>query len=220
MRPVAAFVLLCASLVVGCAGQSAPPAAEPEPASLPRPALLVRLAPAKLAHCRRSRMLRRLCPTLVPRVRATFLSHLARDLAGDGRLDVFNLERGGEDPADPANNRPPRMAHLALLAGDVERAAAFAYPDRPRALRNGLTRRKRTKAIDFGRAGWGRHEGRLYLAPPYLHGGMLGNHLVYRWRDGATEYAITLHAWEPLTEAAATLRAIVESANGTRPPGE
>jgi hypothetical protein len=40
---------------------------------------------------------------------------------------------------------------------------------------------------------------------------MLGNHLVFRWREGRREYVVSLHAWEPLTEAAATLKAIVAS---------
>jgi hypothetical protein len=175
---------------------------------------LVRLAPAKLTHCRRSRLLRPACPTRVPRVRASYLTHLARDLGGPHPLDVFNLERGGEHPQRPQRNRPPRMAHLLLIAGDVERAAAFDYPNDPTRLRDGLMLRPRTKAIDFGTVGWAGRRGRLYLAPPHLHGGMLGNHLVFRWQAGATEYAVTLHAWEPLREAAATLRAVVASTPG------
>jgi hypothetical protein len=214
VRPIGATVLLSVWLATGCAGEPAPPAAATEPEALPRPVPLVRLAAAKLAHCRRSPLLRPTCPTLVPRVRATFLSHLARDLARPHPLDVFNLERGGEDPPRPELNRPPRMAHLVLIAGDVERAAAFAYPDDPRRPRDGLMRRPRTKAVDLGGVDWANRRGRLYLAPPHLHGGMLGNHLVFRWQTGATEYAVTLHAWEPLREAVATLRTVVGSTPG------
>lgn len=54
--------------------------------------------------------------------------------------------------------------------------------------------------------------GILYLAPPFLFGGQLGNHLVYRWHVGRIEYAVTLHAWVRLAQAIETLRAVVESA--------
>ena len=71
--------------------------------------------------------------------------------------------------------------------------------------------RDRKRAIAFGTVRWGGRNGRLYLAPPYLYGGMMGNHLIFRWREGGRSYALGLHAWEPLREAAATLRAIVGS---------
>ena len=52
----------------------------------------------------------------------------------------------------------------------------------------------------------------LVLAPPYGLGGLMGDHLILRWRERGRDYAIGLHAWEPLTEAAATLDAVVSSA--------
>ena len=51
--------------------------------------------------------------------------------------------------------------------------------------------------------------GILYLAPPYLHGGQLGDHLVFQWGRGNRMYVVSLHAWAPLGETAATLRAMV-----------
>ena len=39
----------------------------------------------------------------------------------------------------------------------------------------------------------------------------MGNHLIFRWREHGRTYALGLHAWEPLSEAVATLRAIVDS---------
>jgi hypothetical protein len=39
---------------------------------------------------------------------------------------------------------------------------------------------------------------------------MVGNHLVFRW-ETERRYVVLLHAWEPLTEAAATLKAIIAS---------
>jgi hypothetical protein len=44
---------------------------------------------------------------------------------------------------------------------------------------------------------------------------MLGNHLVFRWGTDR-RYVVSLHAWEPLAEAAATLRAIVASTPAAR----
>jgi hypothetical protein len=176
---------------------------------------LVPLAPKRLEHCRRSALLRPACPRRVPRVGAPYLSHLATDLLGRGsrlRLDVFNLERGGEVPGRPDLNRPPRMGHLVLAAGEVERLAATAFvPARRTRLRNGLLSRDRTLSLDLGRARWSGRSGSLLLAPSYPRGGMLGNHLIFRWTTDGGDYLVSLHAWEPLREAAATLRAIVAS---------
>jgi hypothetical protein len=180
-----------------------------------RPVELVALAQARVEHCRRSRLLRSICPTKVPRVRAPYLSHLARDLLRPARsLDAFSLERGGEDPARPERNRPPRMAHIALVAGETEQIAPWAEPwdQLAVALRDGLLRAKRDEPISFGLVTWGSARGLLFLVPPFPTGGSLGNHLVFVRKSGPVSRAVSLHAWEPLTEAAATLRAITLSA--------
>ena len=179
------------------------------------PVELVALAKARIEHCRGSPLLRAICPTRVPGVRAPYLSHLARDLLGHaGSLDVFDLERGGEDPAQPDRNRPPRMAHIGILAGDTERIAPWREPwgRHAVALRNGLLKTKREQPLSFGLATWGDRRGLLFLVPPHPAGGYLGNHLVFVWRSGSSSRAVTLHAWEPLSEAAATLHAITISA--------
>ena len=177
---------------------------------------LVPLAPNKLAHCRKTVLLRAACPRLVPRVRAAYLNHLAVEAEGTRlSLATFNLERGAEYPGVPERNAPPRMAHLVVVGGHVERSAAGVFDDlRAAALRDGLMRRKRERSLGFGTLRWAGRSGELLLAPSYPRGGMLGNHLVFRWRDGRREYALSLHAWEPLTEAAATLKAIVASTPG------
>jgi hypothetical protein len=185
-----------------------------------QPLPLVSLAPKRVAYCERSALLRAVCPRLVPRVRAAYLSHLAVDPARRGRrLDVFNLERGGEYPGRPELNRPPRMAHLVIEGGEVERLSpvfADLVHVRPVRLRNGLMRLRRARPLSFGRVRWKGLAGDLFLAPSYPRGGMLGNHLVFRWGT-ERRYVVSLHAWEPLTEAAATLKAIVASTPaGTR----
>jgi hypothetical protein len=175
----------------------------------------VALAPisrAKLEHCERSALLRPVCPRLVPRV-SWYLSSLAVEEAGPGRvLDVFNLEHGGEDPRHPERNGPPRMAHVVVTAGGdllmPFRAPRGASGGRVRA---GLLREPRREAVAFGRVRWAGRSGWLYLAPPFPTGGMLGNHLVFDWRQSDQPYTLSLHAWEPLSETAAVLEAIVES---------
>jgi hypothetical protein len=182
------------------------------------PVPLVQLAPKRVAYCERSPVLRAACPRLVPRVRAAYLSHLAVELVGSPhRLDTFNLERGGEYPGAPERNRPPRMAHLVIVGGEVERAApVFDLARAPRTRpRNGLMRLARARPLSFGRVRWSGLSGDLFLAPSYPRGGMLGNHLVFRW-GSKRRYVVSLHAWEPLLEAETTLRAIVASTPAAR----
>jgi hypothetical protein len=128
-------------------------------------------------------------------------------------MHVFDLERGGEDPRRPGSARPPRVAHLTIVAGAVDRLTPFAQPldGEPVSLGSGLMRRKRSQALFFGRHRWGGRTGALFLAPPFIYGGQLGNHLCYRWRERGIDYLVSLHGWEPLPDAAATLRAIVAS---------
>ena len=95
---------------------------------VPPPVEFVALAKKRVAHCQRSALLRTICPTTVPLVRAPYLSHLSRDLLGRGQLDVFDLERGAGDPEHPERNRPPRMAHIGLLAGETERIGPGSSP--------------------------------------------------------------------------------------------
>ena len=182
---------------------------------VPPPVELVALAKKRVAHCQRSALLRTICPTRVPLVRAPYLSHLSRDLLGaTGRFDVFDLERGAGDPEHPERNRPPRMAHIGLLAGETERIGPWLEPwDQPAfALRDGLLKSKRDEPLSFGLVTWGNTRGLLFLAPPFPTGGYLGDHLVFVWKAGDSSKAVSLHAWEPLTEAGATLRAITMSA--------
>jgi hypothetical protein len=61
---------------------------------------------------------------------------------------------------------------------------------------------------------WGTRDGTLVLAPSFPVGGIDGDHLIFRWQQDDTEYAVSLHAWKPLEGASATLRSIVESIPG------
>lgn len=61
---------------------------------------------------------------------------------------------------------------------------------------------------------WGGKSSTLVLAPAFkyvesIHAG----HLIFRWREGGSEYGTSLHAWEPFLETVYALRAVVESAS-------
>jgi hypothetical protein len=90
----------------------------------------------------------------------------------------------------------------------------FAWPARGPAVaaRDGLLARARSTALLLGNVRWAARNGVLALAPPpRAEGGLVANHLMFTWRQGARLYAVTLHAWEPFTQTVATLRAVVAS---------
>ena len=169
---------------------------------------LARIAPGQRATCERSALLRPACLRLVPRVGAS-----GTTLYVEPHLDVFSLVRGADHPAHPELDRPPRMLHIVASTGDLDRLTSFRQIDGARgtALRNGLMHRDRSRPLLFGRVRWGPRSGAFYLMPSWPGGGMLGNHLVFEWREHERRYALSLHAWEPLTESAATLREMVAS---------
>ena len=149
-----------------------------------------------LAACRSSPLLRRACPRLVPdapydRRPEVYVVELRP--GGRSAPETFNLQWGAEDPSRPERNRPPRLSHLVVVAG-----------------RSGTTLRGLETRV-LRRTTWEGRRGRLLLAAPYPRGGLMGDHLIFRWRDGRREYAASLHAWEPFQETVNTLEAVVAS---------
>jgi hypothetical protein len=120
------------------------------------------------------------------------VNHRARDIA---------VVWGGESN-DVRQNRPPRLVHLDILGGIG--LAPFPKPVAASQPRDGLLPQRKVP-LDLGRPQW-RATGHLIL------GGCFENHLCYRWATAGKEYQIDLHAWEPLTETVAVLRAMVQSA--------
>lgn len=166
--------------------------------------------PGPLAECRSSPLLRRSCPTRVPAA----TGYAARLIERVGTYHTFNFARGAEYP-EPEINRPPRMVHLVVEAASAHRdepllpfELANATPVQPR---DGMVEFERAQGTWFERVRWGGRSGSLVLAPPYPLGGINGDHLIFTWREGKTEYAVGLHAWEPFTETAATLESVIES---------
>lgn len=196
-------------------------AAEPIPMS-PAPA-------AALRRCREAKKLASTCPTRLPRapwdapVQMTVCHTGERDCP---RWDAFSLQWGAESPNRPEANRPDGRAgvvHVVVYSGDLggpkgsqthaESAFPFGWPSTEIALRNGLMKEQRTAALLLGEAGWAGRRGQVVLAPPYGLGGLMGDHLIFRWQSGTRGYALGLHAWEPLIEAVASLRGVVEAAD-------
>ena len=168
---------------------------------------LVPLPSGQLARCQGSALLRPSCIREVPRVTGNYDASKAGDRAGP-EFHVFDLEHF-------VPSRPPKGAHITVAAGAVWRLTPYADPDRSsRAVQLSENIRRassRTSPVSFGHRRWNGRKGILYLAPPYLHGGQLGDHLVFQWGRGNHIRLVSLHAWAPLEETAATLRAMVET---------
>lgn len=168
-----------------------------------------------LRKCRSDLSLALACPTRIPRVALKPIVRWGRTYSSlhtypktvDG---IFGIERRFQTGPDLI--RPP-LLHLEVeAAAGQPRGFRFRWPTTGRvAVRNGLLDEARTKPVYFGRVTWGGKAGSLALSPPYPLGGSQADHVVFRWRSGRTTYLVGMHAWEPLTEAVATLRRIVAS---------
>jgi hypothetical protein len=128
---------------------------------------------------------------------------------------VFDLEYGAPHERKTWLNRPPAVLHLTLVAGrrPGNLFGGMVYPGSKvtATLRNGQSTRARRKPLLYGKRRWGGHHGSLFLAPSYPYGGQIGGHLTFWWRKARDGYVVSLHAWEPLTETARVLRAIIAS---------
>jgi hypothetical protein len=174
-----------------------------------RPVGLVPTPAVALRECRRPKLMRRACPARVPRVPVGGIdAGLYRDFPNAG-AQAFNLQWGGEHPGRPELNRPPGMLHVVILAGPLASPPYGLTEEQP--VRDGVLRETRKRGLLFGSVRWGSRTGELVLAPPYGLGGIEGNHLVFRWRAGKDEYALSLHGWEPFHETVSALRGVIES---------
>ena len=163
------------------------------------------LSAMQLVDCRAVALVRPVCPRGVPRVVGGYRALLTRDGKLEPALYVFDLERF----AVPL--RPPKGAHITAAAGAVWRLTPYQDPTSESVVRplSDHVNVNRWNPVSFGVRQWGRRQGILYLAPPYLHGGQLGDHLVFQWGTGNRMHVLSLHRWSPLTETVATLRAMV-----------
>jgi len=184
---------------------------------------------AALRRCREAERLASTCPTRLPRAPSGAPLQLTVCHTDEGdcpRWDAVSLQWGAESPNRPEANRPDGRAgvvHVVVYSGDLggpegsqthaESAFPFDWPSTETVLRNGLMKDQRTTALLLGEAEWAGRRGQVVLAPPYGLGGLMGDHIIFRWQSGTGEYALGLHAWEPLIEAVASLRSVVEATN-------
>ena len=170
-----------------------------------REAELVALPETHLAKCTASRLLRPACTPLVPRVNGRYRAFFATDGRLEPRTHIFNLE------FFVASEPPPKGAHVAVAAGAVWRLTPYLDPSaRTRAVPLSTpVDVNRTRPVSYGVRTWNGRRGVLYLAPPYIYGGMLGDHLVFQWQHGRRTYVVSLHTWWPLAETLASLKAMV-----------
>jgi hypothetical protein len=201
----------------GCAAQRSS-----QPVDLARGVLAVRMVatPAYIRHvCSRSRLLTAgaACPRELPYVGqqpAWEASICLRGRSGCRGLTWDDLELIHSTVVG-GSLKPPNWSHVAVFGGSLTRVAfPFGFPTGGKVvkLRDGLFTQSGTHPLSFGITRWGKKTGMLVLAPDYPRGGEQGGHLIFEWQSSGVSYAIGLHAWEPLLEAAATLRAIVRSA--------
>lgn len=230
MRLLVAVLVVAAAVVAGDGAESGSAKTQLEPSgdsakSLPPPRPLRRTPTRLLQNCERSRLLAPVCPRRLLKnygYSRRLCRAGARGCLFEG-IDMFSVE---SRPNPNAQTRRPIFVHVVLYAGDLggprgfqahaHSAFPFDWPDpsSARPLIDGLTRHRRAKAIALGRYGFGSVVGELVLAPT-THA-MDAGHVIFRGRSARWEFAMSLHAWEPLTEAVSTLRAIVRSAPAAR----
>jgi hypothetical protein len=212
MRAVAVTALLFAALAGACSSSSDQ---HVRTSSLPSEGgvALVRMPAPALGRCRGDKTLSRACPAVVPSARWRDRPEWSSERGRSVFPGAYELAAGAEHPGRPEQDRPPRLVHLVVLGGREARSLAFEWPRAGAAVgvEDGLYARDRRRALSFGARSWNGRSGELVLAPAFPDGGIVGNHLVFRWREGGSYYAVTLHGWEPFTEVVTTLRAVVTS---------
>jgi hypothetical protein len=195
-------LIVIALLLVPACDDSEPPRREATVELMAMPTRAV-------SRCGAQALLAEACPTRAPRISRDASGFRFAD-AGDprGRYDVVSVEWSGPYPGLTPRNAPPRFAHIVVVGGDVDLALSFRWPTQKPAHER-TPDDKRTTPLLLARPSWRGVDGTLVLAPSFPRGGIHGDHLVYRWRQENADYALSLHAWTPLDEAVATLRAVV-----------
>lgn len=180
----------------------------PPRAPLDRAVGLMALPDSHQERCQRFPQLEPACPRSIPLVE----SHESRARSFRSGKDhfVFFSEWSGPYPGITTKNSPPRFLHVNVHAGDLGQAFPFEWPVRATALPDPLPK-KRRQAVLLETVTWFGSEGPLILAPSFPAGGIDGDHVVFHWRHEGGDYAISLHAWLPLSETIDTLKAVVGS---------
>jgi hypothetical protein len=194
---------LIAIVVAGSACGSDGPGSAQDPGYEPQ---LIAMPAKAMEKCRRGEVLRLVCPSRVPKVNAGNFQHIT---APEKNWPVFSAEWNAPYPKLTERNSPPRLAHV-VVHSEHRHMFPFEWPSATFPQSSEI-KDKRKEALLLDNPTWAGLEGTLVLAPSFPSGGIDGDHIVFRWEQNGHVYAISLHAWRPLDEATATLRAIVES---------
>lgn len=126
-----------------------------------------------LDYCKKSRRLPLACAHLQPKMSQPS-PHWEANLCLVGHSGCAGLTWDELSLADAGNgNRPPIWSHVVVQAGN----------------------RTRTSALYIGSFTWGGKCGTVILAPDFPNGGEQGGHLIFRWREHQTDFALGLHGW-------------------------
>jgi hypothetical protein len=167
---------------------------------------LVAMPVKALEKCHNDEGLSLVCPVRVPKVKDETFQHIT---APQPDWPVFSAEWNAPYPKLTERNAPPRFAHIVVHA-EHRHMFPFKWPSEDFPQGDEITD-KRKKALLLDSPTWAGLQGTLVLAPSFPFGGIDGDHIVFRWEEDGGVYAISLHAWRPLNESVATLKAIVES---------
>jgi hypothetical protein len=198
-----ARAVLVAMVVAGlaCGSENDPP----NESSVYEPELIAMPAKA-MEKCLKGETLRPVCPGKLPRIELDTFHTITAPRAD---WPVFSAEWSAPSPKLAEKNAPPRFTHLVVQAEHRD-MFPFKWPSKPHPQSSAI-KDKRKEALLLDTPTWGEIEGALVLAPSYPFGGIDGDHLIFRWEQAGKIYALSLHAWRPLNESIATLRAVVAS---------
>jgi hypothetical protein len=211
--------VLLAIAVSGCFGGSAGQhegAAERAGTQLKAPVAMIATPKWALAACASVTELRRFCPGQVPLTRQRGWTMIFTAPRRRFPLALFQLQSGvAWGGFQERVHRPPIFGNTVVLGGQFMRLNARAFPTsgaRPVVVHNGMANGLRRLPIALGPRTWSGIGGKLSLTPSlYAAQGELSDLVVFRWRDAAGAHAVGVNVWEPLTDAVATLRAIVST---------
>jgi hypothetical protein len=178
-----------------------------------RPVPMMKVPSEVSMACRAERLVRAICPTRLPKTDQGYDGYVAITVHRSGWVAV-SISHAIEHH-DVRRDAPPGFAHVNIEAGKLTDGPwqPFTYPHRGTAtpVRNGLlfsrvykraSNRHNPYALYLGHARWSGRRGTLAVAPPYtIVDSLDAGHLIFRWRQGGRDRAISLHAWEPFLEA-------------------
>ena len=211
---------VCVTATSGCAAKRSH-GTEAGPATAMQTIHLQKMSPRLLRICIRVLGVAT-CPKLVPDtlVRATgvpgpgiripYVSSVSQD--SDASFVSIGI---GEDQSASGTGSPPGFVHIVfevVRSPSILRGVIICHAEPGASTTAPMTDSRQTVPKYLGGITWGGRHGILSLVPPFsqldsIHSG----HLVFCWHDKNVVRLVSLHAWAPLSETRATLRALVAS---------